>query len=143
MRVSRRSLDSFANRTSLIIGAYVWIAGTIAALILHPPFIIASLLGILLISTTMILLVGHVTARLQTTNAHVSRVLYRLGLGKINSDYEQVEEIMEANLPKRRRGSAHHVILRFGREVCTTDNPSCKACPLLTYCSYSRSGALG
>jgi len=143
LRLSRRSLDSFANRTSLIVGAYVWIAGTIAALILHPPFIIASLLGILLVSTAMILLVGHVTARLQTVDAHVSRVLYRLGLGRINSDYEQLEETMEANLPKRRRGSAHHVILRFGREVCTTDNPLCEACPLPRYCSYGRSRALG
>lgn len=143
MRVSRRSLDSFANRTSLIIGAYLWIAGTIAALILHPPFIIASLLGILLISTVMILLVGRVTAKLQTTGAHVSRVLYRLGLGRISSDYEQLEETMEANLPKRRRRSAHHVILRFGREVCTADNPLCEGCPLPRYCSYSRSRALG
>jgi len=143
LRMRRRSLDSFANRTSLIIGAYVWIAGTIAALILHSPFIIASLLGILLISTAMILFVGRVTAKLQTTGAHVSRVLYRLGLGRIDSDYEQLEETMEANLPKRRRRSAHHVILRFGKEVCTTDNPSCEACPLLTCCSYSRSRALG
>jgi len=143
LRVRRRSLDSFANRTSLIIGAYVWIAGTIAALILHPPFIIGSLLGILLVSTAVILLVGRITAKLQTSGANVSRVLYRLGLGRINSDYEQLEETMEANLPKRRRGSAHRIILRFGREVCTTDSPSCEACPLLTYCSYSRSRALG
>jgi len=127
----------------LIIGAYVWIAGTIAALILHLPFIIASLLGILLISTATILFVGHVTAKLQINDAHVSRVLYRLGLGRINSDYQQLEEIVEANLPKRKRSSAHYVILRFSREVCTTDNPLCEGCPLPRYCSYSRSRASG
>jgi len=91
----------------------------------------------------MILLVGHVTAKLQISDAHVSRVLYRLGLGRIGSDYEQLEEIVEANLSKRKRSSAHHVILRFGREVCTADNPLCEGCPLPRYCSYSRSRALG
>ncbi len=76
-------------------------------------------------------------------DTHVHRTATRIGLvepsGSRNKTFRELNEI----LPKGKGFSLHHNLLTFGREICTSRNPSCDECFLNRICRYYRNEVQG
>ena len=71
-------------------------------------------------------------------DTHVSRVARRLGMVKPNATVLQIEKRLREAVPKEEWLDAHHAMIFFGRYQCTSRNPKCAKCPLLTICKYGQ-----
>lgn len=71
-------------------------------------------------------------------DTHVHRVLNRIGIVKTPTP-EKTFYLMENLVPPEKMYSFHTNLIRFGRSVCTSRDPSCFECPLRTYCLYGQS----
>jgi len=128
--MSRRVLQAWTDRVSLTIGASVWIIGVFATAMLHPPWLIGSILALTILSVGIIVLSERFLKR--EVDATASRVLYRL-VGNPHGDD------LSGILPKLGpRGLSVGLLIRLGREFCKTENPKCHACPALNLCNYAR-----
>ena len=70
-------------------------------------------------------------------DTHVFRVAHRLGLtlGKTPRD---VENDLEAIVPREKWRHAHHWLILHGRAVCKAPTPLCPACPVNELCPTPR-----
>jgi len=128
--MSRRALQAWTDKVSLTIGASVWIIGVLATMMLHPPWLIGSILSLTILSVGIIVLSERFLKR--EVDATASRVLYRL-VGNPHGDD------LSGILPKLGpRGLSVGLLIKLGREFCKTENPNCHACPALNLCNYAR-----
>jgi endonuclease-3 len=66
-------------------------------------------------------------------DTHVHRVSNRLGLVDAKQPH-QTEAGLKAQIPRRRWGKAHHLLISHGRAVCKARSPQCNSCPLEPLC---------
>jgi len=128
--MSSRVLQAWTDKVSLTIGASVWIIGVFATVILHPPWLIGAILVLTILSVGIIGLSERFLKR--EVDATASRVLYRL-VGNPHGDD------LSGTLPRLgTRGLSVSLLIRLGRDFCTTENPNCYACPALNLCNHAR-----
>jgi len=128
--MSRRALQAWTDKVSLTIGASVWIIGVLATLMLHPPWLVGSILALAVLSVIIIVLSERFLKC--EVDATASRVLYRLVGNPHGDDLSGILPRLGA------RGLSVGLLIRLGREFCKTENPNCYACPALNLCSYAR-----
>ena len=68
-------------------------------------------------------------------DTHVARVAQRLGLSK-SSNVITIEEDLKKAFDQDQWSKAHHLLLLFGRYICTARNPKCSECPFKS-CSHN------
>jgi endonuclease-3 len=73
-------------------------------------------------------------------DTHVHRVCCRLGLSKGARLPEQTFDVMRSLVPRGKAYSFHTNLIRFGRLVCRSTNPSCSICPLYNECVFPGKG---
>ncbi len=69
-------------------------------------------------------------------DTHVHRICNRLGLVDSSPTPEKTYEKMKMVFPAGKGYSFHTNLIRFGRKVCRSSNPSCDVCPLHKECHY-------
>ncbi len=67
-------------------------------------------------------------------DTHVHRVSNRLGLVDAKQTH-QTEAALKAQIPRKRWGQAHHLLISHGRAVCKARSPQCSSCLLESICS--------
>ena len=75
---------------------------------------------------------GHSTIAVDT---HVFRVANRTGLAPGRTPLE-VEQGLEARVPRKYARHAHHWLILHGRYVCIARKPKCPACVVRDLCEY-------
>ena len=70
-------------------------------------------------------------------DTHIARVTKRLGIAKVNANYERIRLPLEALIPARKRIPLHLSIISFGRAVCRAPRPRCAICPVNRLCPSS------
>lgn len=68
-------------------------------------------------------------------DTHVFRVSNRLSLVKAKTPL-QCELSLQKTIDKDKWGYVHHLLVLFGRYVCSSQRPHCKDCELKKYCNY-------
>ncbi len=69
-------------------------------------------------------------------DTHVFRVSARLGLTKHATTALAAEKQLVQHIPTELIHKAHHLLILFGRYMCTARNPKCPECGLKDICSY-------
>jgi endonuclease-3 len=69
-------------------------------------------------------------------DTHVHRLCGRLGLAPGCKTPEKTFWFMRDVYPKGRGYSFHTNLIRFGRQVCRSNNPACDICPLYDECLF-------
>ena len=82
----------------------------------------------------ILLHLGHPTFPVDT---HISRITCRLGFTHSRKYWEVSKYWLEA-LPTEKYLEAHLLLIKFGREICTSRNPKCGKCVLNDICKYYR-----
>jgi endonuclease-3 len=75
-------------------------------------------------------------------DTHLGRVARRLGLTR-ESDPVKVEFALMSLVPRERWVQFSHQMIWHGRQICTSRNPKCPACPLLPYCDFGQGATRG
>ena len=73
-------------------------------------------------------------------DTHVHRICNRLGLVDRCKLPEHTFAAMRSQVPPGKAYSFHTNLIRFGRRVCRSNNPSCSVCPLHEECIYPHKG---
>ena len=68
-------------------------------------------------------------------DTHVFRVSNRLNLAKAKTPLE-CEKTLQSEVDKEKWSRLHHLLVLFGRYVCSSQHPHCTDCELKNYCSY-------
>ena len=87
--------------------------------------------------------VGHKTASVvmvegykipaMPVDTHIFRIANRLGISN-SDDVEGVEEDLKNYFDKSTWCHLHHLLISFGRNICTAKNPKCINCPFSDIC---------
>lgn len=72
-------------------------------------------------------------------DTHVFRITKRLGIVPEKANHEGVHRQLMELVPAGERGSVHVDLIRFGREICKSQNPQHDKCFLIDLCYYARS----
>jgi endonuclease-3 len=72
---------------------------------------------------------------------HIFRITKRLGLVQDKAKYDDVRLTLEAGTPSGRHEDVHVLLIRFGREICKANRPSCFDCFLQDLCPYPEKNA--
>lgn len=75
-------------------------------------------------------------------DTHISRVARRLAMVPPKATILQIEKRLMAAVPRQHWLAAHHSMIFWGRYQCTSRNPKCAKCPLLTMCQYGRDNVM-
>lgn len=75
-------------------------------------------------------------------DTHVSRVARRLAMVEQKATLLQIEKRLMAAVPREHWLDAHHSMIFWGRYQCTSRNPKCTKCPLLTMCQYGQDNVM-
>ncbi len=75
-------------------------------------------------------------------DTHVERVSKRLGLAKPADSVLEVEKKLKRKIRRDRWNRSHHLMIFFGRYLCTARNPQCERCPFVTICKRSKIEAM-
>lgn len=67
-------------------------------------------------------------------DTHVERVSKRVGFTTYKASVRKVEEDLYTFIPKEDCAKAHHVLILFGRYICTAKKPKCDQCHVRSYC---------
>jgi endonuclease-3 len=73
-------------------------------------------------------------------DTHVHRICNRLGLVAKTKTPEKTYELMRDSFPKGKGYSFHTNLIRFGRKICRSANPSCDVCLLYGECVFEEKG---
>ena len=68
-------------------------------------------------------------------DTHVSRVSKRLGLVDENDDVIVIEKKLKELFDVNDWGRVHHLLIFFGRYLCTAQKPDCNRCPFIKQCT--------
>ena len=71
-------------------------------------------------------------------DTHVFRVSNRLAMVKAQTPL-QCELSLQKEVDKDKWGRFHHLLVLFGRYVCSSQHPHCKDCELKQYCCFYKS----
>ena len=66
-------------------------------------------------------------------DTHVSRIAMRLGLTP-DRDPVRAEAVLTSLFPREHWGEVNHMLVWFGRQVCTARSPRCNECEMLDIC---------
>ena len=87
--------------------------------------------------------VGHKTASVvmvegykipaMPVDTHIFRIANRLGISN-SDDVEGVEEDLKNYFDKSTWCHLHHLLIAFGRNICTAKSPKCDNCPFSNIC---------
>ncbi len=66
-------------------------------------------------------------------DTHVKRLSFRLGL-TLATDPVKIEKDLMPLFPREEWGNVNHLLVFFGREVCTARSPRCGGCELADIC---------
>lgn len=75
-------------------------------------------------------------------DTHVSRVSRRLAIVPQKATLLQIEKRLMAAVPREKWLDAHHSMIFWGRYQCTSRNPKCAKCPLLSMCKYGQDNVI-
>ena len=75
-------------------------------------------------------------------DTHVSRVARRLNIVPQKATLLQIEKRLMAAVPREKWLDAHHSMIFWGRYQCTSRNPKCAKCPLLSMCKYGQDNVI-
>lgn len=70
-------------------------------------------------------------------DTHVHRVANRLGWVRTSTP-AATEQALRALVPEGHWRTINRVMVPFGRELCTTPQPRCFACPLVAMCAFGK-----
>ena len=93
-----------------------------------------SLAGVGRKTANVVMSVGFDTPAI-AVDTHVFRVSNRLNLAKAKTPLE-CEKILQKEVDKEKWSRLHHLLVLFGRYVCSSRSPHCKDCEMKKYCSY-------
>jgi len=69
-------------------------------------------------------------------DTHFDRVAKRLGIAKLNANYDQVQKAYMKFLPEAHRERASGLLWLLAKKTCRAQNPKCSECPLKEICEY-------
>ncbi len=69
-------------------------------------------------------------------DTHIHRICARLGLTKSSRTPEQTFDEMKTLVPLGAAYTFHINLIRFGREICRSQNPLCSECPIFHECVF-------
>lgn len=75
-------------------------------------------------------------------DTHVSRVARRLAIVPQKATLLQIEKRLMAAVPREKWLDAHHSMIFWGRYQCTSRNPKCAKCPLLSMCKHGQDNVI-
>ena len=67
-------------------------------------------------------------------DTHVHRVSVRLHLAAVDDDVNEVERKLMKRFPRDRWSKLHHLLIFFGRYMCSARKPQCESCPFRECC---------
>ncbi|MBR2545548.1 MAG: endonuclease III [Erysipelotrichaceae bacterium] len=67
-------------------------------------------------------------------DTHVHRVSVRLYLAAVDDDVNEVERKLMKRFPRDRWSKLHHLLIFFGRYMCSARKPQCEICPFRECC---------
>ncbi|MBO4538111.1 MAG: endonuclease III [Erysipelotrichaceae bacterium] len=68
-------------------------------------------------------------------DTHVSRISRRLGIAGKQDSLPVVERKLKEYFPRERWIKMHHLLIFFGRNMCTARKPDCAGCPFSSFCT--------
>ena len=71
--------------------------------------------------------------RVLPVDVHIFRIMKRLGIAGERDDYESLRTKLESDIPPEERMKAHLILIEFGRQICSAQNPKCEECPIRRY----------
>lgn len=69
-------------------------------------------------------------------DTHINRVSKRLKIAKENDNVIVVENKLHKFISGENTKKMHHMLIAFGRNICTAKNPKCELCSLNNKCDY-------
>ena len=72
--------------------------------------------------------------RVLPVDVHILRIMRKLGIAGERDDYESLRAKLESDIPPEERMKAHLILIEFGRQICSAQNPKCEECPIRRYC---------
>jgi endonuclease-3 len=69
-------------------------------------------------------------------DAHILRVLQRMGIVPNNSAPEAAFELLQPLVPNGQSYAFHENLIRLGKEVCKSGKPKCTSCPVEKECRF-------
>jgi endonuclease-3 len=70
-------------------------------------------------------------------DTHFDRVAKRLGIAKLNANYDEVQRAYMKLLPEAYRGRASGLLWLLAKKTCRAQNPKCVECPLIRICEHA------
>ena len=67
-------------------------------------------------------------------DTHFHRVSVRLHLADVDDDVNEVERKLMKRFPRDRWSKLHHLLIFFGRYMCSARKPQCESCPFRECC---------
>lgn len=126
------SLGLYHNKAKNIIAASQKIVNDFGGKVPNSFEALISLSGVGRKTANVVLSVGfHVPAI--AVDTHVARVSQRLGIST-SSDVIVIEEDLKKFFPQSQWSKVHHLLLLFGRYICTARQPKCELCPFKCDC---------
>ena len=89
-------------------------------------------IGVKTISCVVIFALGRDAFPVDT---HVHRVLNRLGIAKTKTPVKTFE-MMKNIIPEGKKYELHSNLIKFGRNICRSNNPLCSVCFLYDVCRF-------
>ena len=89
-------------------------------------------IGVKTISCVLIFALGRDAFPVDT---HVHRVLNRLGIAKTMTPVKTFE-LMKDIIPEGKKYELHSNLIKFGRNICRSNNPLCSVCFLYDFCRF-------
>ena len=83
-------------------------------------------------SANVILSIGHNIPAL-AVDTHVLRISNRLGYTQTKNP-EVVEKTLTTFIPEKKWTTAHLILIKHGRTLCTARKPDCPHCPIVNLC---------
>ncbi len=71
-------------------------------------------------------------------DTHVFAISKRLHIAKEKDTPEKVREKLHRMVADKERLVVNQLLVRFGREICTSPRPKCYICPIVKLCPYER-----
>ena len=86
-------------------------------------------------SANVILLEAFGISKGIAIDTHCKRISNRLGLSN-QKDPLKIEDDLIKKFPKEYYKDINHLFIYFGRDICSSRNPSCEVCPVKSYCKF-------
>ena len=130
-----RSIGLYRNKAASVIAASRQLAEEYDGRVPDTMEQLTKLRGIGRKSANVILSEGYKIPAI-AVDTHVHRVSRRLYLAGEDDDVNRVEAKLMKQFPRERWSRLHHLLIFFGRYMCSARNPQCENCPFNGNCRY-------